>query len=465
MYRFFLSLRYIRMRPINWIGTLSIFVAVSALILILAIMSGFLEKSREHLRGHLSDLVVAPSFDLPVRQTGALLTREVQPMMDTVLAHPSVVAAAPQLVWYGMLVPPRREGVLSDPSSMGMVMVSFVGIDPQLEYAATSLRKDLEIEEKHLFGARPDDLDDPFAYPKNYEPDPDERPLDTILMGESLAKAWGLHKGQTLELATATIDPETGAFDQTANRKVLLAGTFRSTFNEMDLQRVYMDRRALGDWLGRYDEYSQVVVKLADYERDAETAKVELRRDLAAQNVLHPAPESLGDPDYPWELLTWEDNRRSMLAAIENERALLGIMLGLVLLVAGFGVFAILSMMVSEKRRDIGILSALGATPKGILSLFLSIGGLEALVGTVLGVIAGVYAAIYIDPFEQWLSRVFGIQIFDRSIYYFDHIPTVIEWTGIVAIAVAAIAVALIAAAIPALRAAYLNPVDALRYE
>ena len=140
-------------------------------------------------------------------------------------------------------------------------------------------------------------------------------------------------------------------------------------------------------------------------------------------------------------------------------------MLGLVLLVAGFGVFAILSMMVSEKRRDIGILSALGATPKGILSLFLSIGGLEALVGTILGVIAGVYAAIYIDPFEQWLSRAFGIQIFDRSIYYFDHIPTVIEWTGIVAIAFAAVGVALIAAAIPALRAAYLNPVDALRYE
>ncbi|MDF1838916.1 MAG: FtsX-like permease family protein, partial [Planctomycetota bacterium] len=155
----------------------------------------------------------------------------------------------------------------------------------------------------------------------------------------------------------------------------------------------------------------------------------------------------------------------SMLAAIENERALLGIMLGLVLLVAGFGVFAILSMMVSEKRRDIGILTALGATPRGILSLFLSIGGIEALVGMVLGVLVGITAAHNINEIETWLSGVTGYQLFDREVYYFDHIPTVIEWTGIVSIAAASVFTALLAAAVPALRAAYLNPVDALRYE
>ncbi|HRV82533.1 MAG TPA: FtsX-like permease family protein, partial [Planctomycetota bacterium] len=462
MYRFFLSQRYIRMRPINWIGTLSIFVAVSALILILAIMSGFLEKSREHLRGHLSDLVIAPSFDIPLNSNGQTPPRAAGPILEAVRAHPSVQAAAAQMVWFGMLVPPRGETVLSDPSGMGMVMVSFVGVDIPDEYGATSLRKDLEIKvENGLPGQRPENLDDPFAYPKDYERDPDERPLDCILMGERLAANWGLRKGDQVELATATLDPDTGSFRQAANRTVVLAGTYRSTFNEMDLSRIYMKREALADWLGRHGQYSQLVVKLRDYERDWVQTKADLRQELGQRGLIHPSPKTYTPGDFGWEIQTWEDSRHSMLAAIENERALLGIMLGLVLLVAGFGVFAILSMMVSEKRRDIGILSALGATPKGILTLFLSIGGLEALVGAFLGVVMGVYAAHNINDFELWLSSTFGIQIFDRKVYYFDHIPTVIEWGGIVLIAVAAVGTALVAAAIPALRAAYLNPVDA----
>ncbi len=461
MYRYFLSLRYIVMRPINWIGTLSIFVAVSALILILAIMSGFLEESRSHLRGHLSDLVITPSFDMPIRELRSYPSRDTAGILAEIEKHPAVVAAAPQLVYYGMLVPPHSEVVMTDPGGMGMVMVSFLGVDIPSEYGATSLLEDLEKDT--MFGGfdqRPADLDDPFAYPESYHPGEDERPRDPIIMGERLAARWGLHKGSEMELATATLDPETGAFLQAGNRRVVLVGTFRSSFNEMDLSRIYLQREVLADWLGRPGQYSQVVVKLQDYERDHEAAVQDLRKDLSEAGYLHPSAEQ-----YPWELQTWEDNRGSMLAAIENERSLLGIMLGLVLLVAGFGVFAILSMMVSEKRRDIGILTALGATPRGILSLFLAIGGIEALVGMVLGVIAGVSAAHNINAIEMWLSGAFGYQIFDRDIYYFDHIPTVIEMGGIVAIAGASVFTALLAAAIPALRAAYLNPVDALRYE
>ncbi len=466
MYRFFLSLRYIIMRPINWIGTLSIFVAVSALILILAIMSGFLEESRSHLRGHLSDLVVTPSFDMPIASTRSYPSRDTAGILAEIEKHPAVVAAAPQLVYYGMLVPPRSEVVMTDPGGMGMVFVNFLGVDIPAEYRATALLEDLE--RVTIFGdfdQRPADLDDPFAYPKNYHPNEDERPRDPIIMGEKLAARWNLRKGSELELATATLDPESGSFLQAGNRRVVLVGTFRSAFNEMDLSRIYTPREVLADWLGRPDQYSQIVVKLQDYERDHEGAVVELRKDLSEAGYLHPDGRTPGENDYPWELTTWEDNRGSMLAAIENERSLLGIMLGLVLLVAGFGVFAILSMMVSEKRRDIGILTALGATPRGILSLFLAIGGIEALVGMALGVLAGVSAAHNINGIEEWLSAAFGYQLFDREIYYFDHIPTVIEMGGIVAIAGASVFTALLAAAIPALRAAYLNPVDALRYE
>ncbi|MEZ6004351.1 MAG: FtsX-like permease family protein [Planctomycetota bacterium] len=464
MYRLFLAARYIRMRPINWIGTLSIFVAVGALILILAIMSGFLEHSREHLRGHLADVTIAPSFDIPMNLEGAYPPRRPEPLLAAVRGEEKVRAAAAQMLWYGMLVPPRSEAVFSDRETMDMVMVSFVGIDLPDEYGVTQLREDLGRPVQ--FGSRdqrPDNLDDPFAYPAEYKPDPDQRPLDTILMGERQAAKWNLRKGDTLELATATIDQESGSFGQAANITVVLAGTYRSTFNELDLSRIYMRREALGDWLGRPGEFSQVALRLEDYEQDAKASVPRVREDLIERGLLH-KPREHG-ASFAWEVQTWEQSRKAMLSAIENERALLGIMLGLVLLVAGFGVFAITSMMVTEKRRDIGILSALGATPGGILTLFLSIGGLEALLGIVCGIGTGVLAALKINEFEQWLSQTLGYQIFDRSVYYFDHIPTRIEYGGIVGIAVAAMLTALLSAAIPAIRAALLNPVDALRYE
>jgi lipoprotein-releasing system permease protein len=80
-------------------------------------------------------------------------------------------------------------------------------------------------------------------------------------------------------------------------------------------------------------------------------------------------------------------------------------------------------MMATEKRRDIGVLTALGATPRGVASLFLMIAFWDALIGASLGAILGTWAAIKIDPIEQWLSSTFGIQIFNRNVYYFDTIP------------------------------------------
>jgi lipoprotein-releasing system permease protein len=143
----------------------------------------------------------------------------------------------------------------------------------------------------------------------------------------------------------------------------------------------------------------------------------------------------------------------------------MAIMLSLVLLVAGFTVFAILSMMVSEKRRDIGILTALGATPRGVMTSFLMIAFWDALIGALLGAVFGTWGALKIDSIEQSLSSLLGVQIFDRDVYLFDTIPSVVEVLPVTLIVLGAFVCALLFAAIPAWNAAKLDPLEALRHE
>jgi lipoprotein-releasing system permease protein len=208
--------------------------------------------------------------------------------------------------------------------------------------------------------------------------------------------------------------------------------------------------------LGERDkQYSEILVKLKNYERDGQAVRDELELRLVTSGLLPPHSS----------VQTWEEFRELLLGAIENERVLMAIMLSLVLLVAGFTIFAILSMMVTEKRRDIGILTALGATRHGITTLFVLIGFFDALIGASLGAVAGTWAALEIDDIERWLSRTFGLEIFNRDVYLFDHIPSVVDPLSVAVIVLGAFVCTLLFAAVPAVKAGGMDPLDALRYE
>ena len=94
MFRWFLSLRYLRARRTNWIGVAGIFVAVAALILILSIMAGFLHESRQHLRGNLADVLVMPRMDVEIRERGMPRT-DPEPLLEVIREQPGVAAATP----------------------------------------------------------------------------------------------------------------------------------------------------------------------------------------------------------------------------------------------------------------------------------------------------------------------------------------------------------------------------------
>ena len=141
MYRWFLSLRYLRARRTNWIGAAGITVAVAALILILSIMSGFLQESRNHLRGNLGDLIIMPNQDSPLSGSGRVLPKtDEAAMMEIVRANPHVSGASLQMAWYGMLVPDSKSALLKHPVFGDLSLIHLVGIDVPDEYGASDLQ-------------------------------------------------------------------------------------------------------------------------------------------------------------------------------------------------------------------------------------------------------------------------------------------------------------------------------------
>ncbi len=162
---------------------------------------------------------------------------------------------------------------------------------------------------------------------------------------------------------------------------------------------------------------------------------------------------------------TWEDKQGPLLAAIRVEKGILNVLLFMIIAVAGFGILAIFSMIVHEKTRDIGILKALGASNGGVLKIFVGYGLLLGLVGAGLGTALGITFTVYINEIEHLLSLVTGQNVFPPDVYYFDKIPTDIQPWSVVVVNLGAVGIAVLFSILPALRAALLHPVRALRYE
>lgn len=166
-----------------------------------------------------------------------------------------------------------------------------------------------------------------------------------------------------------------------------------------------------------------------------------------------------------FSVTTWEEERKTFLEAVQMERFLQALIMSLILVLAEFFVFVILTTMVYEKRRDIGILKAVGFTRGQVGRAFLVVGLAIGLAGAVLGVVGGVLFADNINAVREFVRQVTGWDPFPPNVYYFTEIPTYVGWVTPAITAGGAVLCALLFSLIPALRAARMDPVQTLHYE
>jgi len=162
---------------------------------------------------------------------------------------------------------------------------------------------------------------------------------------------------------------------------------------------------------------------------------------------------------------SWMDINKNLFAALKTEKNVMFILLTLAVLVAATNIVSTLVMIVLEKTREIGILKSMGMTDIGIMKVFILEGGFIGLTGSIFGLAGGILFVAWLDKIEAFVSRLTGLEVFPREVYYFDSIPAVMNFSDISIIVISAFLISIIAAIYPAWKASRLSPVEAIRYE
>ena len=162
---------------------------------------------------------------------------------------------------------------------------------------------------------------------------------------------------------------------------------------------------------------------------------------------------------------TWFEKNHDRFDAVRLERHVMFIILMFLVVIAAFGITSTLITVTVQKRREIGILKALGANTAQIVWVFLAQGMFVGFFGNLTGLIAGMTLVTYRNPLKNWLSEVLHIEIFPASIYELNGIPAEVVPRDVAIICISAFLICSLAALLPAYAAARLDPVKALRYE
>jgi lipoprotein-releasing system permease protein len=426
-FSFFLALRYLKPKRtflsiITLISILGVTLGVTVLILVISVMTGF---DRE-LRQKVID------FDAHILVTSEDVLRDWRSLKTKIDHVPGVVATAPYV--------------------QGPVIVEFQnrrlapmirGVDPKQEENVVPLRKFVKQGKLDLDG-------------------------ESVVLGIDIARKLQINIGDKLtiyspgnlgqildgikKLENSKGDEEKAAIDELRDvilpKELAVTGIFETGHYIHDSEFLLVPLYIGQELYGLGDALHGITVK-TENPYSAERVKDEI------ENFLTP----------PQFAQTWIDMNRQYFEAVRLERTVMFFLLFFIVVVAAFGIMSTLITVTVQKRREIGIVKALGANISQIIWVFLGQGTVVGLFGTLTGLGLGMTLIRYRNEFSHWLANTLRIEIFPREVYQFSEIPAQVVPYDVTIICISAFLICSIAALIPAYFAARLDPVKALRYE
>ena len=378
---------------------------MTALIVVIGVMTGMQQDLRAKILGSTPHILV-------LEQGSALRMRNWQPLLESAREVPGVIAASPFVLTNVSI---RRQDY-AQPADL-------YGIDTTATADAVT---DMEAEIRS--GAYS------LATPASG--------LPAVLVGSGLAVRQQLFTGDTLLVVSMeNLRPDMFGGLAPTLRQFEVTGTFTTGMYEYDNKNLYTTMEAAQDLLGLQ---STVISGLGVRTDDPDDA-------TAIGEALQ---ERLG---YPYYVESWITTNKALFSALKLEKIAMGLILFLIVLVAAFNIVSTLVMVVADRTREIGILKAMGMTSGGILRVFVLQGAWIGLIGTALGATFGVVVCWVLDTYEI-------IQI-PADVYFVDRLPVSLEAQDVILIVAASVIVAFAATVYPALQAARLQPVEAIRHD
>ena len=399
----FVALRYLTRRKglfaiiTTLIGVAGVSVGVAALITTLSVMNGFQTDIKEKVIGAQSHILVF-----------GRMTADAYPQyIKKIEQIPLVQAAAPHI--YG-------QAILSyDGQSVGLVVR---GLDPDKEKKINNLNDSLT--------------------EGSFTPDWAEDAPAPLVLGTELAYSLGAQVGDDVVLISPqSISTSAGMFPKM--KKFRVSGLLRTGYYEFDNTIAYTTLPHASDFLGLKGGVTGVAVKLHNLNQ-ADQAAEEIRQAIG----------------YGYTVRTFAQLNSTLYAALKLEKAVMFIILFLIIIVASLNIAGNLILLGTEKLRDIGLMRAMGASPKMIRKVFMW----EAMAIATLGIFLGIALACLLC----WIIATFNIVELPGDIYYLTKVPVRMEWTDLLAVVGGSYLICFFAGLYPAAKASRVNPTDAIRY-
>ena len=384
---------------------LGIALGIAALITVMSVMNGFQKEVRARILGVTSHVQVM-GFENGLDQW--------QTVREVAMKNPEVIGTAPFV---------NGQGLLSYSSSVRGVVVR--GIVPSDENVVADLGRDMKVGQ--ITSLRPEEYN--------------------IILGAELARALGVKVGDKLQLITpqGSVTPA-GMVPRV--RSFTVSGIFSSGHYEYDSTLALINMRDAQVLFRLGENVSGVRLKLKDTDK-ARSVSRELQQTLRIDGFV----------------TDWTKQNETYFRAVEIEKRMMFLILALIIAVAAFNLVSTLVMVVTDKHPDIAILRTLGASPGMIMKIFVVQGTVIGVIGTLIGIVAGVVLALNIDVVVPFIESMAGFKVLSPEVYFLAELPSDLKWNDVWSTALIALLLALAATLYPSWRASRVNPAEALRYE
>ncbi|MBL8519290.1 MAG: lipoprotein-releasing ABC transporter permease subunit [Betaproteobacteria bacterium] len=411
----FIGLRYTRAKRrnhfisfISLISMAGIALGIAALITVMSVMNGFQKEVKARMLGVAAHVQVMGFDDGPVKGL-----QDWDALRHAAAKTADVVGVAPFV---------EGQGLISHAGNRGVIVR---GILPEEEPKVADFTKDL----------RPGTLE--ALQPGGYN----------IILGGALSRTLGAGIGSKVQL----IIPQglvTPAGMVPRLRTFTVTGTFNSGHFEYDANLALVHMKD-----------AQVLYQMGD---NVSGLRVKVGHLDEAPAVNRALAKTLKFDGY---VTDWTRLNATYFQAVQIERRMMRLALSLIVVVAAFGLVSSLVMAVTDKQADIAILRTMGMSPAGIMKVFVVQGTIIGFLGTLLGAVLGALLAANIETIVPAIERLLGVKAISPEVYFLSSLPSDLQWNDVWTTCLISFAIAMVATIYPSLRAARLNPAEALRYE